>query len=106
MTQVVFLELFEQYENGKSYNLERTLANGLCKKNICVPFTVHQEMLRNAEQKKKEKVEAEEKAKAEADEKAEAEKKRIKKLVSAKNKPGRKRAVSVKAETSEKAINT
>ena len=54
MTHVVFTQLFEQYEKGKSYNLERTLANGLCKRGICVPFTVHQKMLKESEQKAKE----------------------------------------------------
>ena len=54
MIKVVFLQLFEQYKKGQTYNLERTLANGLCKRDICVPFTVHQKMLKEEEQKVKE----------------------------------------------------
>ena len=76
MTLVVFNKLFEQYEEGKSYILERSLANRLCEKKIAVPFTVHQEMLREKEEaEKKEKAEAEKKAELlKQKEKAETEK--------------------------------
>ena len=56
MKLVVFLELFEQYEEGKTYSIERTLANGLCDRGICVPFTVHQKMIKEAEELKAEKL--------------------------------------------------
>ena len=87
MTQLVFLELFEQYEEGKSYNIERTLANGLCKRKIAVTFTEHQKMLKETEQKKEE---------AESEKKAE--------LLKAKKKAESDKADSKKVKQSEKAV--
>ena len=94
MTSVVFLQLFEQYEPGKRYSIERTLANGLCERGICVPFTVHEKMLREAEQKAKE--EAEKKAKEEAEKKAE--------LLKAKESEKTEKADSKKLNKAEKSI--
>ena len=90
MTLVVFNKLFEQYEEGKSYILERSLANRLCEKKIAVPFTVHQEMLR-------EKEEAEKKEKAEAEKKAELlkQKKRNLKKLNQKNRNKQKEQLKI-----------
>ena len=99
MIRVVFLQLFEQYEEGKAYNIERTLANGLCERKIAVPFTVHQKMQREAEAAEAEAAEA--KAKAEATEAEKLAKAAADKLAE-KEKP--ERAVSKKAGTRSKAV--
>jgi len=98
MVQVVFLQSFEQYEEGKGYTLERTLANGLCKRNICVPFTVHQKMLKEAEQKV---IESESKEAAKK-EKAEEEKKAA--LLREKAEEETEKADSKKTKRSEKSV--
>ena len=86
MTSVVFLQLFEQYEQGKRYSIERTLANGLIERGICVPFTVHQKMIKEAEEKAKE------------------DAKKKEKLLKAKEEEKTERADSKKTKKSEKSI--
>ena len=98
---IVFLQLFEQYQAGRSYTVERTLGIGLCKRGIAVPFTVHQEMLRDAKAKKDE-----DEAKA-AKEKIESDKRDAGKkaeLLKRKETEKKEQAVSKQAEKMEKAV--
>jgi len=91
MTLVIFNQLFEQYEEGKTYNLERSLANGLCAKKIAVTFTEQQKMLKEKELKEKEK--------------ESAEKKKAERLLKEKeDRAGSEKADSKKAEKRTKAI--
>lgn len=98
---IVFLQLFEQYQAGRAYTVERTLGIGLCNRGIAVPFTVHQEMLREAKAKKdeaeakavKEKIESD---KRDAEKKAELLEKREVKSENADSKKFLRRAKAVK----------
>ena len=88
--KVVFLKDTPEYKTGWSGFIPRTLGRRLCHQEIAIPWSIrhyhagYQEMLKAENEKEK--------------------KDKTEKLVSAKKKPGRKKAVLVDAEKRETAV--
>ena len=99
--KVVYLKDTPDHEVGWVGFISRSLGRRLCQQEVAIPWSIrnyHAGYNEMVEAKKRE--EEKERVKAEA----KAEKDKIKEIVSAKKKPGRKKAVSVEAEERELAI--
>jgi len=99
--KVVYLKDTTDHKAGWEGFISRQLGRTLCQQEITIPWSIrnyHAGYNEMVEAKKRE--EEKERVKAEA----KAEKERIKKLVSAKKKPGRKKSISISAENREMAV--
>jgi len=99
--KVVFLKDTPDHKAGWAGFIPRQLGRRLCHQEIAIPWSIRHYHSGYQDMKKVER-EKEEKERAKAE--AKAEKERKKELISAKKKPGRKKAVLVDAEKRETAV--